>query len=156
MAHPKYGRIAFAFPVESVSRKMTLRKNTASSTARVGGVTSITKEIARYMGAGVRTKSVNDLGVVKSNYLFVRFNKRTTPVTADEQNVRQWFGKASKLAARWRQDLTSLADQLNAYKNHLPRKGVTSYGMTAQQFRFKVAYEVIVDGGTVESPWPTN
>lgn len=154
MAQPKYGRIAFAFPVESVSRKMTLRKNTASSHARVGGGVSIAKEIARYMGAGVRTKNVNDVGIVKNNYFFVRFNARTTQVTADEQNVRTWFGQASKLAARWRKDLTSLADQLNSYKNHLPRKGVISYGMTAQQFRFNVAYEVIMDGGTVESAWP--
>lgn len=156
MAQPK---ITFAFPVESVSRKMTLRKNTASSQMRVstGGNSSvsISKEIARYMGAGVRTQSRNDVGVVKKNYFFVRFNARTTPVTTDEQAARTLFANASRLAARWKQDLTSIADQLNAYKNHLPRKGVTSYGMTPYEFRFKVAYAVIEDGGTVDSAWPT-
>ena len=157
MAEPKYGRIAFAFPVESVSRKLTLRRNTASSTMKVGegaGRTTIEKEISRYMGSGVRTIRRNDIGVVKKNYFFVRFNARTTPITPDEQQVRTLFSKASKLAARWQQDLASLADQQNAYNNHLPRKGVTSYGMSVRQFRFNVACRVLEDGGTVDSAWP--
>lgn len=152
MAQPK---ITFAFPVESVSRKMTLRKNTASSLLNVGNGLHVEKEIARYMGAGVRTTPVNDVGVVKKNYFFVRFNKRTSAVTADEQYQRALFGNASKLAARWKQDLASIADQLNAFKNHLPRKGVTSYGMSYYKFRFHVAMAVLEDGGTVDSAWPT-
>lgn len=153
MANPK---ITFAFPVESVSRKMTLRKNTASTTQKVAQGVAIPKEVARYMGAGVRSNVLNDVGVVKKNYFFVRFNQRSTPVTADEQAQRSYFGNASKMAARWKQDLTSIADQLNAFKNHLPRKGVTSYGMSYYKFRFRVAMAVLDDGGTVDSPWPTN
>lgn len=156
MAEPKYGKIAFAFPVESISRKMTLRKNTASSQFKVATGVSVEKEVARYMGAGVRTNVLNDVGVVKKNYFFVRFNKRSSAVTADEQVHRQLFGNASKLAARWKNDLTSLADQQNAYQNHLPRKGVTSYGMSGYKFRFLVAMAVLEDGGTVDSAWPRN
>lgn len=156
MAEPKYGKIAFAFPIESVSRKLTLRKNTASTMLNVGGGHTITKEIARYMGAGVRTNWLNDVGAVKKNFFFVRLNARTSAVTADELAMRTLFGNASKLSARWQQDLASIADQKNAFDNHLPRKGVTSYGMSARQFRFKVAIAVLEDGGTTESPWPTN
>lgn len=149
-------KIQFAFPVESVSRKMTLRKNTASSTVRVAADVSVEKPVARYMGAGVTKRYHNDIGYIEKNYMFVRFNKRGTAPTADEIAVRNYFSQASKLCAAWRNDVSSLADQKAAFDNHLSRKGVVSYGMTAYQFRFKVAYAVIMDGGTPSSPWPTN
>lgn len=159
MAEPKYGRITFAFPIESVSRKLTLRKNTASSQMRVSTGTasvSISKQIARYMGAGVRTNVLNDVGNVKKNYFFVRMNARTSAVTADEIAQRTLFGSACKMVARWKQDLSAVADVLNSFKNHLPRKGVTSYGMSLRKFMFNVAIAVLDDGGNVSSPWPTN
>lgn len=156
MAQPKYGKIAFAFPIESVSRKLTLRKNTASTQMKVATGVSVAKQIDRYMGAGVRTNVLNDVGTVKKNFFFVRLNARSTAVTADELAQRQLFGNACKMVARWKQDLASVADVLNSFKNHLPRKGVTSYGMSLRKFMFRVAIAVLDDGGNVNSPWPTN
>lgn len=151
--------IKFAYPVESVQRKMTLRKNTASDVVSLstgdGRVVALSKPVSRYMGAQVRTQSVKGLGIVKSNVLFVRFNKRSTPVTEDELAARLVFGKMSKLAKYWLK--TSLQDTSAAredYMNGNSVLGVNPYGRTFYGYVRGVAHAQIAAGGTITDHWP--
>lgn len=157
MAYYKYGRVQYAFPVESISRKLTLRRNTASdkiSVATEDGKVKLDKEVSRYIGTGVRSKKVNGIGIVKENYVFVRFNKRSTSLSQEEQASQTYFGNASKLSTKWRKDLTTITTIMQVYNNGYSRKGVESLGKTLRQFVFNVALEVLMDGGTIDSAWP--
>lgn len=149
--------IQFSYPVESINRKMTLRRNTASDKTTIsvnGASVSIDKPVSRYMGSGERKVYRNGLGYVHTNYLFVRFNERGTTVTADELALRMTFGNASKLATRWKKDLSTVSTSLQVYQAKGSRKGVSSVGQSYNGWMFKVAYAVIEDGGTVESEFP--
>lgn len=125
--------IQFIFPVESVNRKMTLRKNTASSTMRYNGI-DLQKPVARYMGSGTRYTSRKGVGVSPSNYLFVRFNKRSTQATSDEIQQRNRFGFVSAWVAATRKNLAIISSVLTSYNTETPAAGVVSTGLTFYQF----------------------
>lgn len=149
--------IQFSYPVESINRKMTLRRNTASDQTMVhsnGTSVKVEKPVSRYMGSGERKIYRNGLGYISTNYLFVRFNKRGTAVSADELALRLTFSDASKLKKAWQHDMTSTSQAQAAFQAKESRKGVTSVGKSYSGWLFQVAYEVIVDGGTPASPFP--
>lgn len=149
--------IQFSYPVESINRKMTLRRNTASNGTTVynnGTTVRVEKPISRYMGSGERKIYRNGLGYISTNYLFVRFNKRGSDVKANEVVLRTDFGNASKLSARWKKDMATAATALQVFQNKGSRKGVSSVGLSYAGWMFQVAYAVIQDGGTTSSEFP--
>lgn len=149
--------IQFSYPVESINRKMTLRRNTASDQTMVhsnGTSVKVEKPVSRYMGSGERKVYRNGLGYVSTNYLFVRFNKRGTAVGADELALRLTFSNASKLKKAWTHDMAATAQAQAAFQGKEERKGISSVGKSYSGWLFQVAYEVIADGGTIESPFP--
>ena len=149
--------IQFSYPVESINRKMTLRRNTASDQTMVyanGQSVGVEKPVSRYMGSGERKIYRNGLGYVSTNYLFVRFNKRGTAVSADEIAARGTFGNASKLATRWKKDMATVSTSLDVYNAKGSRKGCSSIGQSYAGWMFQVAYAVIADGGTTASEFP--
>ena len=74
--------IKYAYFVENVSRKFTLRKNKCSQNNTYGNFTA---DPTRYMGGAIRTNKRFGYGIETKNVMFLRFNPRSTPVTADER-----------------------------------------------------------------------
>ena len=95
-------------------------------------------------------------GLVEKNVMFLRFNPRSTAVSADEVLKRQNFGIAAKLARAWRTDLTTIQAISAAWKDESngTAKGVAKKGYTLRGWIFAVAYAVVGDGGSATSQWP--
>lgn len=130
--------IKFQFPVESINRKLTLKKNTASSNLKVttesGTRVSVAKPVSRYFGSGTRKSVRKGVGSVYKNYLFVRFNERSTPVSSDEVLARQRFGFCVTRAQKLRKDLTAAQASAASYNNGVTVKNTSPYGMTYYQY----------------------
>lgn len=149
--------IQFAYPVESVSRKLTLRKNTASANGKVStenGIVHFSKQASRFMGAGVKNNLRSLSGAEKKNYLFIRFNQRSTPVSADEIALRSAFTLSVKLAKKWAQDIVHITAIRRAWLSGETRKGVPAAGYTFRGWLTAVGYAVVADGGTIDSDFP--
>ena len=145
--------IRYAYPIESVSRKFTLRKNVCSLS---NGAGVFDEEPAVFMGGGVRKASRFNVADPKVNFMFVRMNARTSPTGANEQVLRNLFTQASKLRKAWKADLATMATVMEDWKDSSngAAKGVRKAGYTFNGWMFAVAYAVILDGGTVASPFP--
>lgn len=150
MANPTIG---YAYFVEDVSRKFTLRKNKCSQNNAYGVYTATP---AKYMGGAQRKDRRFGYGIAKKNYMFLRFNPRSTAVTAEERQQRTNFGVAAKLRAAWNQDLAVVTQMLSAWQNPTngTASGVAKLGYTFKGWLFAVAYAVVNDGGSETSPWP--
>lgn len=155
--------ISYAYPVESINRKMTLRINTASDTERIGkGAerTTVFKPVSRYMGGGTRIKSRKDMQPVRKNYMFVRFNKRSTPASPEELAVRTRFGFVATWRAATIKSPTLAIQVVSDYKAGKILQGVSPFGLTFQQYVYYVRMKQY-DGGvtTTTDPsynqWPT-
>lgn len=146
--------IKYAYFVESVSRKFTLRKNKCSQNNSYGNFTA---EPARFMGGAVRHNTRFGYGAEQKNYMFLRFNPRTTPVTGDERTLRNYFALASKLANKWRKDLTTIGTIMQAWEDpsNGSAQGVHKSGYTFRGWLFAVGYAVAANGGSEASAWPT-
>ena len=134
--------IKYAYFVENVSRKFTLRKNKCSQKNTYGNFTA---EPTRYMGGAVRNNSRFGYGMEQKNYMFLRFNPR-----------RNNFGVAAKLRMNWKTSLQTVALLVEAWADPTngSAKGVHKLGYTFNGWLFAVAVKVAADGGTASSPWP--
>lgn len=150
MANPTIG---YAYFVEDVSRKFTLRKNKCSQNNTYGIYTATP---AKYMGGAQRKDRRFGYGVAKKNYMFLRFNPRTSPVSSDERAQRDYFAMASKLRNAWKADLSVVTQLLSAWNDPTngSAKGVYKLGYTFNGWLFAVGYAVASDGGSATSPWP--
>ena len=146
-------RIQYAYFIEHLSRKLTLTKNKCSAGKNY---TQFTDEPAKYMGAATRNNVRFGFGVDKKDVFFLRFNPRTTAASASELARQQAFGDASKLRAAWMHTLAT-ATQIRADWNEGSAgscKGIYKTNYTFYGWVTAVAFAVILDGGTVSSPWP--
>lgn len=134
--------IKFQFPVESINRKLTLRRNTASPTMRVstedGTRVAVSKPVSRYFGSGTRKRLLKGVGAVYNNYLFIRFNARATPVSSDESLARQRFGFCTTRTQKLRKALSQIPTITANYNNGVTVKNVSPYGLTIYQYILKV------------------
>lgn len=145
--------IKYAYFVENVSRKFTLRKNKCSLVNTFGNFTA---EPTRYMGGAVRHNSRFGYGSEQKNYMFLRFNPRSTPVTSDERLLQTQFGTAAKLRNAWKKNLSIVTTLIQAWSDpsNGTAKGIHKLGYTFNGWLFAVAYAVVGDGGSEASPWP--
>lgn len=142
-------RIEYAYPIESMSRKMTLRRNTASdeTTVKSGELpVIIKKEVSRYFGGGVRESFIKGLGTVKKNYVFIRFNKRNSEPSADELSARATFGNAAQVVQGWRKNLAQATKIKDAWDNNATVHDLNPVGHTLYQWLFLIAYAMIEAG----------
>lgn len=156
--------IKFTFPVESINRKLTLRRNTASNQMKVttesGTRVEVAKPISRYFGSGTRTRNLKGVGPVRNNYLFVRFNARTSAVSQSELEVRTRFGFCTTRAQMLRKDLTAGQASAANYNGGITVKGVSPYGLTYYNYLLQVCIQQYVNEEvtTTSSPnylvWP--
>lgn len=144
--------IKFQFPVESINRKLTLRKNTASPTMKVstesGTRVALEKPISRYFGSGTRKRNVKGVGTMYTNYVFIRFNARSTAVSSDETLARNRFGFCVTRAQKLRKDLSQIAAIVADYNGGATVEGVSPYGKTLYQYVLNVCI-VQYDNGEV-------
>lgn len=154
----KKSNVQYSYPLEKVSRKLTLRKNTASDKLRLAikGEDPITleKDIARYMGTMKRTYLIKGVGAVERDYLFIRFNKRSTALSAEERAAQTLFGNCAKLRAHWKYSVEDAVKASQAWQDNRTIQGVSPYGKTFTQWTFLVAAAVLDAGGTITSPFP--
>lgn len=145
--------IKYAYFVENVSRKFTLRKNKCSQKNTYG---TFTAEPTRYMGGAVRQNKRFGYGLEQKNYMFLRFNPRSTAVTSDERALRAQFTTAVALRKAWKGNLQTVALLVDAWADQTngSAKGVHKLGYTFNGWLFAVAYAVVGDGGSASSPWP--
>ena len=145
--------IKYAYFVDNVSRKFTLRKNKCSQSNSYGNFTA---EPTRYMGGAVRKNSRFGYGLENKNYMFLRFNPRSTAVTADERALRTQFSAAVALRKAWKGNLQTVALLVAAWQDQTngSAKGIHKLGYTFNGWLFAVAYAVIADGGSASSEWP--
>lgn len=146
-------KIQFTFPVESVHRKLTLRANTASDTTSVStdaGKVTLLKPVARYFGAGVRTIKPKGIEPIKTNYVFIRFNKRSTPVSSDETLARMRFGFCVTRAQKLRKSLSLIAYITKDYNDGAVVENVSPYGKTFYSYVLNVCIAQY-DSGEVDN-----
>lgn len=149
----KKATINYAYFVDNVSRKFTLRQNKCSLQAGAG---PFTPEPARFMGGSVRKYARFGFGLEQKNVMFLRFNPRTSGASSDETIQRGNFSKASKLANSWAKNLAVIPTITAAWKDpsNGSSKGVYKQGYTLRGWMFAVAYAVILGGGSESSEWP--
>lgn len=134
--------------VESVSRKWVRRVDTCSEKTNQQGQ----KYTISYFGSGVRTKKFNGVSIPQ-NYVFFRKNARTTPITADELDVRRNFSDASKWAKQAVTSLSVLTTNQQKYMQsndeHKTCKGVWAGDYGFRGFCFAVAMAMLGNGETL-------
>jgi len=108
------------------------------------------------MGGAVRQNSRFGYGVDTKNYMFLRFNPRTSPVGSNERVLRNYFGEAAKLRKKWKASLQTVTLLVEAWADTTngTAKGVHKLGYTFNGWLFAVAYAVVSDGGSAASEWP--
>lgn len=145
--------IKYAYFVENVSRKFTLRKNTCSQNNQFGNFVA---EPARYMGGAVRQNSRFGYGREQKNFMFLRFHPRSTAVSSDERLMRTQFATAAALRKKWKGNLQTVAQLVAAWGDHTngSAQGVHKLGYTFNGWLFAVAYAVVGAGGSAASEWP--
>lgn len=145
--------IKYAYFVDNVSRKFTLRKNKCSQNNTYG---KFTAQPTRYMGGAVRQNSRFGYGLEQKNFMFLRFNPRSTAVTSDERQIRTQFATAVALRKAWKGNLQTVALLVDAWADTTngSAKGIHKLGYTFNGWLFAVAYAVVGDGGSAASPWP--
>lgn len=147
--------IKYAYFIEGVSRKFTLRKNvcTAKDAAPLSSTLQLKLEPTRYMGGQVRTTYRAGLGTVTKNVMFLRFNPRTSQITADEQSAQNAFKAAVAKRKLWLETLADAAAIASDMRNDsvVARGGVPKKGYTLRGWVFAVAYR-----NPSAEHWPAN
>lgn len=138
--YKKLSNITFITGVESISRKFALRKIKCTTHANQQGQ----QYTPVYIGAACRLKPFRGT-TVKMNYMFLRQNARTNPLSEGELTVRENFRQASRwVKAAW-EDLSAVtANQqkfVTSKKENAPIKGVSAvdYGMRGWMFAIAMA-----------------
>lgn len=102
--------ISYAFPVETISRKFTLRKNKA------GGVNNG----KFFIGSAHHTSAYGGVTVARVS---VRFNARNTPPTANEMAQHTKFKKIQELVIARLEDLQVLTQDQVAFSRYRQKYG---------------------------------
>ena len=155
--------IQYSYPVESINRKMTLRRNTASYTMRVGeGATrtSVDKRPSRYMGGGTRTVTLKNVGPVTTNYMFCRFFPRTSAYNSDELAQQRRFGFISAWVQASKKNLSIVAAMVASFNGENSVQGIYPTGLTFNHFVWLVRQEQYDNGVTsttdpAYNQWPS-
>lgn len=136
------GNISYQPVVEEISRKFTTKKNTCTKGLQAGPVEIETKG---WMGGAVRQTGRGGIGVVRKNYLIIRENARTTPVSRDELQNREIFTAATRGKVYILYDLTQLTRVQQMYieasadlSKHI--NGVSANGYTLSGWVFAVQF----------------
>lgn len=147
-------KIQYAYFVDHVSRKFTLVKNKCSQNNTYGKFTAVP---AKYMGGAVRQNSRFGYGIEKKNYMFLRFNPRSTSASSDEILARNAFGLASQGMWRWYKDLSQIATITAAWREESngSANGVHKMGYTLKGWLFAVAYSYAIEQETIPAQFPT-
>ena len=108
MAKQFKGTMGVAFPIESIDRKLALRKETSGTKTVAGKFLGGHK----YMGGFTRTRSVvtgsGKTETVKVQFAFVRKNGRTSPLKQKEVENRQMFAAVCQSVPTILEDLTQI------------------------------------------------
>lgn len=114
MAKAYKGTMGVAFPIESIDRKLALRREKAGSKTVESGSNnhSVIVPGVKYMGGFTRTYSVvtgsGKRETIKVQYMNVRKYSRSTPVTTAEVNLRNNFREVSQGVVVLMEDLTQV------------------------------------------------
>ena len=110
-----------AYPIESISRKLALRREVAGEkTIEKGDAThSVTLPATKFMGGMVRTRKVrngkNGVDTIQTQYLFIKKYKGQPEINADYIQRRNNFTAASKGVAHILSDLSQISRVQMAY-----------------------------------------
>ena len=152
MAKAYKGTMGVAYPIESINRKLALRRETAGSKTYNSGTNdhSVVMPGAKYVGGFTRSYSVvtgsGKRETIKVQYLNVRKFSRSTPVTTAEINQRNIFRTVSQALVDLMEDLTQVTTiqqkWLAAIADSSKRmNGVSAVGYaTIRQWVFAVQY----------------
>lgn len=102
--------IAFLTGIESISRKFAPRHETCAN------VSSTNKIRYKWLGSGVRFGATKELDTHSTNFLVVRKNPRTSPVSAKEIAARVKFSTVRQNVYDRMIDLSSIAADQAAFK----------------------------------------
>lgn len=114
MAKAYKGTMGVAFPIESIDRKLALRREKAGSKTIDSGSNnhSVIVPGVKYMGGFTRNYSVvtgsGKSETIKVQYLNVRKYSRSTPLTTAEVEQRNTFRAVSKAVPVILEDLTQI------------------------------------------------
>lgn len=128
--------LVLAYPIESVSRKFALRRETAGEkkvTDAGDGTKTVKIPATKFMGGMVRHRSVmTGTGKIEQfaqQSLFVKKYGRSTPVGANEVKARSNFAKVSTAVAGLRVNLTQMSYIQTQWKNALTDPNVQPNGV---------------------------
>ena len=149
--YKKLSNITFITGVESISRKFALRAIKCSEKGNQQG--QVYTPV--YIGAACRLKPFNGT-TVKMNYLFLRQNARTTPLSEDELVVRENFRSASRWVKDAMEDLSVVTGNqqkfLTSKTENKRVKGVSAIDYGMRGWMFAIAMKMLGNDETL----PTN
>lgn len=139
--------ILFDYPVESINRKMALRKDTCSDKNYGNAIIVAPKP---WMGACTRERFYAGAGVVKTNFMVVRKNARSTPPSSEELVARSNFTAVRAWVRDANRDMSAITvnqQKWFAAKADFSKRiqGVSANGRSYYSWMFKIAYEIFVD-----------
>lgn len=150
----KLSNIGYAYPVEHVSRKFALRKETVDAKPYRNGL--YVKPIQAFMGGSVQKVRV-DGTLVDVNRLFIRKNSGAHALSQNEIAARNNFTEAAQWVNAAMSDLSALTSNQQKWREGLrtgyPMKGVKATNYTYMRgFMRAVAIKMLVNGDEL----PTN
>ena len=146
------GTMGVAYPIESINRKLALRREKAGSKTYDSGNNNHQVFIpgTKYMGGFTRSYSVvtgsGKRETIKVQYLNVRKFSRSTPVTTAEVNQRNNFREVSQGVVVLLEDLTQVTQVSQKWKEAMADStkrlnGVSAVGYAnMRQWVFAVQY----------------
>lgn len=149
----KLSTIGYMTPVESISRKFALRKETAGDKLIAVG-SGQGKLTSKFFGGSVRRYYRAGSGQVMTNVLFFKKYGRITAPSVEELQNRQNFSAASKWANAAAKDISAIThnqqiwDELVADPS-LSCNGVYAAGYGERAYLFAYAMSVLATGGTL-------
>lgn len=153
MANVKLSNIGYAYPVESISRKFALRKETV--TVKPWRDNQDVQPIRAFMGGSVRKVRV-DGTLINVNRLFIKKNSGQHALNQNEITARQNFTQAAQWVNAAMSDLSALTTNQQKFREGLrtgyPMKGVKAINYTTQRgFMRAVAIKMLVAGEQLPS-----
>lgn len=141
MAKSYKNNLVLAYPIESVSRKFALRRETAGekSVSNAGdGSKSVEIPSNKFMGGMVRMRRVmTGVGKIEQfpqQLLFVKKYGRSTSLNTDEVRNRNYFAKASAGVAHIMKDLMQLSYVQQQYRNALNDPNIHPNGVSRKGY----------------------
>lgn len=147
--------LGVAFPIESISRKFALRRETAGAKSLSNGAKTIKVPSTKFMGGMVRQHSVvsgnNQRTAFRQQLLFIKKYNRSTPLSTDEVRLRNNFSKVATAVAALMKDLSQISRIQMTYSacladNRKTLNGVSVVGYgTVRDWVFAVQYAGLKD-----------